>query len=218
MTDAIRQLFDKNRRFAGTERGPGPSIHDPGFVSVCCCDARVPQGAIFGTSPGDHFTVANIGNSVRTRDPSGEPIVSGSVLYPFVEAEPAVLFVVGHTDCGAVTAAYRQVSEGTCAERPELQNELDLLVPYIERGLERIDPDRGDDETIVRLAEYNVDRQVEVLTPEVDGVPVVGAMCDLHGVYSSSRREVHLVNYEGSRARNALPAKLREYFERKLEY
>lgn len=217
--DTISKLFERNREFAQSFDDSDIDVHAPEFVSVCCCDARVPQETLFGTSPGSHFTVANIGNSVRTRDDSGEPVVAGSVLYPILETDPEVLFVVGHTDCGAVTAGYRQVADGIKPDRRELQNELDLLCPHLERGLERIDTsEHSDFEIIVRLAEYNVDRQVETLVDAVDDFPVVGAICDLHGVYPGESGEVHLLNYGGTRDPNDVPEPLLPYFERKLEY
>lgn len=217
--DVIERLLENNREFTGTLGDPDVEVHDPEFVSVCCCDARVPQEALFGTSPGTHFTVANIGNSVRTRDPEGELVLAGSVLYPVLETDPKVLFVVGHTDCGAITAAYRQVADGLVPDRRELQNELDLLCPYVERGLDEIEPSAHDDfEIIVRLAEYNVDRQVETLAEAIDEVPVVGAVCDLHGAYPGDRGEVHVVNFGGTRDARELPETLRPYHERKLNY
>jgi carbonic anhydrase len=219
MSEEIARLLDNNREFAASSELANVDVHDPNYVSVCCCDARVSQQTLFGMRPGRHFTVANIGNSVRTRDSSGDSIVSGSVLYPLLETDPNVLFVVGHTDCGAITAAYRQVADGIVPDRRELTNELELLIPDVEQGLEQIDTDaHGDFETIVRLAEYNVDRQVETLDALVEDFPVVGAICDLHGAYSGTRGAVHVINYRSSRRAREIPEPVRPYFERNLHY
>lgn len=221
MTDTIdwpRQLFVRNREFARATKGDLPRRHDPDVVTISCCDARVPQNAIFGTEPGENFTVAKIGNVVSERDASGDWIASGSVLYPIRKTSPECAVVIGHTDCGAVTAAYQQVAEGAEPEGPALQNELDGLVPIVEAGLDRLETgDHSRDETITRLVEYNVDRQVETLCDEAREIPVLGVVFDIHGYYGASG-ECHLVNYNGERDKGRVPESLRRYHLRKLEY
>jgi len=214
----LPELFDDNRQFAESLEAYDTSTHAPSMVSVSCCDARVPQGELFGNKRGEHFTVANIGNSVRTRGENGEPVVAGSVVYPIEKTDPELAIVVGHTDCGAVTAAYQQVAEEADREDRELQNELDLLVPHIERGLDQIDISGLDrDEIITRLVEYNVDRQVDALRGHTDQVTLIGVVCDLHGYYPGESGQVHLVNYEGDRAAGAVPERWRSSFHRHLD-
>ncbi|MFB6264760.1 MAG: carbonic anhydrase, partial [Bradymonadaceae bacterium] len=168
-----------------------------------------------GSSPGDHFTVANIGNSVRTWSDGGEPIVSGSVLYPVLETDPEAVFVVGHTDCGAVTAAYEWEQSSQAPDRDELRSELELVRRHVADGLELLDLESHDKPaTLARLAEFNVDRQVATLAEAVDEVPVVGAVCDLHEQYSDRRGGVHLVNYDDATEANDVPTELATYHNR----
>ncbi len=218
-TDFLARLFDDNRAYVEELRGTNFDEHDPSIVTVSCCDARVSQDRLFGSEAGENFTVGKIGNVVSERDEAGEPIVAGSVVYPLEKTSPAVAIVTGHTDCGAVTAAYAQAAEGAPREDRTLQNELDLLVPIVDEGLERFETDNlSRDEQITRLVEYNVDRQVETLRPHAGNVPVVGVVCDLHGYYGSDPGRCHLVNYRGSRRREGVPVELSAQFARKLAY
>ena len=215
----MEELFWKNRVFADDLAEFDTETHAPKLVSVSCCDARVPQGELFGNVPGEHFTVANIGNSVRTRDEEGAPIVAGSVVYPIQKTDPENIVIIGHTHCGAVTAAYQQVAEGAADEDHELQNELDLLRPHVEQGLEQFDAgDYERAEVITRLVEYNVDRQVDALLDHTGDLPLFGVVCDLHGYYPGSVGQVHLVNFNGRRNPEELPDALRPNFHRKLDY
>lgn len=215
----IEELFAKNWQFANATQGLSTEEHDPRLVTVSCCDARVPQNSIFGSAPGENFTVAKIGNCVSERDENGDPILSGSVLYPLVKTAPEYAIVIGHTDCGAVTAAYGQVAENAEPESHELQNELDLLLPIVREGLELFDRETlSRDEQITRLVEYNVDKQVEALLPKAGDVPVLGVVVDLHGYYPGRPGQAHLVNHGGVRKHGDVPSKLKPNFYRKLDY
>ena len=215
----LEELFANNWQFANAIEGAIPTEHEPELVTVSCCDARVPQDTIFGTSPGQNFTVANIGNSVKTRGADGQPILAGSVLYPVEKTNPSFLAIIGHTDCGAVTAAFGQAAEGVNAENRELQNELDLLLPIVREGLDKINADQLDtDEQITRLVEYNVDRQVQALVDHDIGYHVMGVVADLHGFYEGKPGQCHLINYNGNRRREDMPESIRSNFRRKMIY
>jgi carbonic anhydrase len=216
---SLPELFELNRAFADELGDVDFDAHTPSIVTVSCCDARVSQELLFGSRTGENFTVGKIGNVVSGRDADGDAIVAGSVLYPIQKTSPSFVFIVGHTDCGAVTAAFEQASRGAPAEDRELQSELDLLIPVIEEGLDNIDQqDLSRDEQITRLVEFNVDRQVETLLPHADDVTVVGVVCDLHGYYSETPGRCHLTNYSGDRSPEEIPEDLQPYFSRKLTY
>ncbi|ELZ09383.1 carbonic anhydrase [Halovivax asiaticus JCM 14624] len=184
---------------------------EPDVVSVCCSDSRVSQEGMWHVDePGEHFTASNIGNQVWDAD-VGERIVNGSVLYPIHHCGTEAVAVVGHTGCGAVTAAY-DVVRGEPAPRPLGVSKLvELLVPVVEAGLtdERVDaatdgtPADGVDEATVRdqLVEYNVHTQIDFLldAPEIpDDVSVYGFVYDFHGTYGSELGRTRLVNVDGA--------------------
>ena len=171
----------------------------PAVVTVSCADSRVLQDHVWGNDhPGNVFTCGNIGNRVFQRTESGD-VVSGDVLYPVEHAGTESVVVVGHTGCGAVTAAYDDLTDGL-SEPAGIDYCIDLLTPHLSPGVDSLPSDVNRTEAINRLVEYNVDRQVELLV-ESDDVPshvdVVGVVYDFQDVYSAARGLVHVINVDG---------------------
>jgi carbonic anhydrase len=173
---------------------------EPAAVSVCCSDSRVSQEDMWAVDePGWLFTPSTIGNQVWDCH-EGALVVDGSVLYPLAHTGTRTVVIVGHTGCGAVTAALDAVREGTDAP-PGIQKWVELLVPVIEDGLadDRIREDR-EASLVDQLVEYNVDRQVAFLrdSPDVpDDVQAFGFVYDFHGVYGDTPGQTYLVNADG---------------------
>jgi carbonic anhydrase len=160
--------------------------------------------------PGWLFTPSTIGNQVwdRTDD---ELIVDGSVLYPVAYTGTDTMVIVGHTGCGAVTAALEYVQDDAVQDDairddaidapPGVAKWVELLVPVVEDGLadDRVDPQR-EPSLVDQLVEYNVDRQVTFLR-ESDDVPdetsVYGFMYDFQGVYGDVPGRLYLVTADG---------------------
>lgn len=175
---------------------------EPAAVSICCSDSRVSQEAMWDIDePGWLFTPSTIGNQVWDSH-EGERVVDGSVLYPIAYTGTEVAVVVGHTGCGAVTAALEAVQDETGdSSPPGVVKWLDLLVPVVEAGLAdgRIDPSR-EASLVDQLVEYNVDRQVEFLRESdrvPDGTEVYGFVYDFQEVYGDSPGRAYLVNLNG---------------------
>ncbi|HEY5258627.1 MAG TPA: carbonic anhydrase [Candidatus Baltobacteraceae bacterium] len=79
------------------------------FAAVLgCSDSRVPVEAIFDHNPGDIFVVRVAGNFV---DANG----LGSLEYSVAVLKSSLLLVLGHSKCGAVSAAVKFVEDGTTA-------------------------------------------------------------------------------------------------------
>jgi len=173
----------------------------PGVVTVCCSDSRVLQDHMWGNDePGHLFTCSNIGNRVVQRTDAGD-VVSGDVLYPVEHTGTEVVVVVGHTGCGAVTAAYDDLTDGI-SEPTGITHCLELLEPHLGEGIELLPTDVDRSGAVNRLVEYNVDRQVEHLVASEDvpgGVTVVGVVYDFQDVYGGRRGEVHVINVDGER-------------------
>lgn len=190
----------------------------PAVVSVCCSDSRVPQEGMWDVEePGWLFTAGNIGNQVR--ECVGDThVVSGDVLYPLRFTDTDVAVVVGHTGCGAVTAALRRTRSDDPKPLPAgVEVRVRSLLPVVESGLadDRVDPE-ADARLVDQLVEYNVDRQVEFLRDD-DSVPdstsVLGFVYDFQGVYGESRGRCYLLNRDGETAPEALRAAVPERFE-----
>jgi len=189
---------------------------EPDFVTVCCSDSRVLQDHMWGNEhPGHVFTCSNIGNRVFQDTENGEA-VSGDVLYPVAHTGTDTVVVVGHTGCGAVTATYKDITEGV--EEPDgIRHCIDLLKERLEEGVEKLPEELDDSESIDCLVEYNVDRQVEFLreSEEVsEDVDIVGVVYDFQDVYSGDRGELHVINVNGEKTVSGLKEEHPEIEER----
>jgi carbonic anhydrase len=211
MNEVVRALLDGNADHAARV---GDAFDDlqlgqrPSAVTVCCSDSRVLQDHIWGgTRPGEVFTCSTIGNRVQQRTPEGT-VVAGDVLYPLHHTGTGTVVVVGHTGCGAVTAAYDAIRD-EIDEPPGIAHCIDLLADHLADGVDRL-PDGLDHARCVnRLVEYNVDQQVAALrvSDDVPGdVTVVGCVYDFQDIYGAKRGRVHLINADGERD----PAALRD--------
>ncbi len=209
MRRTVVELLRNNSEHAREFESRFESVQDgqrPNAVTVCCSDSRVLQDQMWrNDEPGRIFTCGNIGNRVVQRTAAGE-VVSGDVLYPIEHTETETVVVVGHTGCGAVTAAYEDLTGGV-SEPPGIDHCLELLKPRLEAGVDALPPDADRAEAVNRLVEYNVDRQVKFLV-ESDEIPrdveVVGVVYDFQDVYSGRRGEVHVVNVDGETAVDVL--------------
>lgn len=203
VSGTLRALLERNGRyvdsladdhFADVQGGQSPEV-----VSVCCPDSRVSQEGIWDVEePGWLFTPSTVGNQVWDVY-DGEKVVDGSVIYPIEYTGTRTVAVVGHTGCGAVTAALDAVrGKGDTDPHAGVEKWIETLVPVVQEGLEKIDPEA--DGTVDRLVQHNVDSQVRFLleSDEIpDDVDVYGFVYDLHGTYGGERGRAYLVNANG---------------------
>lgn len=153
--------------------------------------------------PGWLFTPANIGNVAW--DVEDSSTVDGNLLYPVANTDTRTIAVVGHTGCGAVTAAYGAATDGALPDEPGIRNRVEPLVPIVEDAL---DGGITDDEDVIdRLVEYNVREQVTFLD-ESDEVPddtlVLGFVYDFHESYGDAPGRTYLVAADGETDLTAL--------------
>lgn len=211
----LHELLERNDRhvagladgyFADVESGQSPAA-----VSVCCSDSRVSQEGMWDVQePGWLFTAGVIGN-VAWDTVDDERVVAGSVIYPLAFTDTTVAIVVGHTGCGAVTAALQQVQGDDSNPPAGVAACLEQLNPVIEAGL--ADPRVNEDNEaslVDQLVEYNVDQQVAFLceNDEVpDDVAVYGFVYDFQRVYGETPGRVYLTNVNGETA----PESIREF-------
>ncbi len=85
----------------------------PYAIIVTCSDSRVPPEHIFQAGIGDLFVIRNAGNIISTNE-------LGSIEYAVKHLGVKLVLVLGHTKCGAVSAALKC----DCAEEnvSQLQN------------------------------------------------------------------------------------------------
>lgn len=204
----------------------------PEAVTVCCSDSRVAQERMWNiVEPGRIFTPSNIGNLAWDRH-ADEYVVDGSLLYPLVHTGTQTAVVVGHTGCGAVTAAYRSVTDGTdggesdFGHAPGIAKRVALLTPVVEEALDRgiVDATVPEHTAVNRLVEFNVDRQAAFLrNADVvpDEVSVHGCVYDFQDIYGDVRGRAYLIDLDGitkpDAIREALPPAYASHARRLLE-
>jgi carbonic anhydrase/anti-anti-sigma regulatory factor len=82
--------------------------HRPKAAILACSDARVPPSVLFGQPAGSLFMVRLAGNSAT-------PGAVASLTYAVEALGTDLIVVLGHTGCGAVTAAFEQVADRALA-------------------------------------------------------------------------------------------------------
>lgn len=185
ISEALARLKEGNARFAaghtrhaheGTDwRRNLVAEQKPFAVILGCSDSRVPVELVFDQGFGDLFVVRVAGNVVAED-------VFGSIQYAGRHLGTRLYVVLGHENCGAVTAAIDAIS-GKSEEAEHIRS----LVRLIEPGLADLPPDLARPDLIRAAVEANVRwsvRQLET-SPEgrkaIDqyGVLLVGAIYDL---------------------------------------
>ncbi|MCF8033606.1 MAG: carbonic anhydrase [Desulfarculaceae bacterium] len=141
-SEVLAILAEGNRRFwqdspihpnTGPERleaaHQGDQAHHALATVLSCSDSRVPVERIFDAGIMDLFVVRVAGNIVA-------PVTAASMEYGALHVHTPLLVVLGHTSCGAVTAAWnrRQQPGG------ELEPNIAGLLEYIEPALDRVPP------------------------------------------------------------------------------
>lgn len=113
----------------------------PFAVVLSCIDSRVPAELVFDQGIGDIFSVRVAGNIVNED-------VLGSMEYACKVAGSKLLVVLGHTKCGAVTAACKNVELGN----------ITPLLKKINPAVTLIKAEKGDlnDEAIEEVSIANV--------------------------------------------------------------
>jgi carbonic anhydrase len=100
----IEELIAANRSFiAGADKGLLKELSEkgqhPAAVIVSCSDSRVPVEVIFNQfKPGTLFVIRVAGNIVA------DTSVKASIEYAVTHLKTSYLIILGHTECGAVTA------------------------------------------------------------------------------------------------------------------
>merc|ERR1711971_1065682 len=77
----------------------------PKVFWIGCSDSRVPESVVCNARPGELFVLRNVANQFQTHDDSAVSALTFAVQGLGVEH----VIVVGHTSCGGVSAAVKQV-------------------------------------------------------------------------------------------------------------
>jgi carbonic anhydrase len=184
-TEARLRLLKGNERFVA-----GQSVHDhsnkewrkrlttgqkPFATILGCSDSRVPLELVFDQGFGDLFVIRVAGNVVSSD-------VVGSLEYAWYHLHVPLLVVLGHEECGAVTAALD--SKLNLAKEPE---RIETLIRMIEPGLKDIDLKQSPEKRLSAAVKANVRWSMTQLAefPEIKraladkNFQMIGAVYDL---------------------------------------
>jgi carbonic anhydrase len=138
-SQALARLLAGNRRFVASIAGTGPALsqtHRPALadgqqpfaIILGCSDSRVPAELIFGQGFGDLFVIRVAGNIVA-------PSQVGSVEFAAARFGTRLVVVLGHTECGAVTATIEELRQPAPNQSPGLRAIVDRIRPAVEPSL-----------------------------------------------------------------------------------
>ena len=162
--EALQQLKEGNDRFiAGQSLRPHSELsrleltanegQHPVATVLGCSDSRVPHELLFDQGFGDIFSVRVAGNICADNE-------MGSIEYAVEHLQTPLLVVLGHTQCGAVTATVKHDhAEG------HIKSLVGHIVPAAERA-KKMHPDASPEELVNVTIEENVYCAIETLLKE----------------------------------------------------
>ena len=185
-SEALLRLQDGNARFvAGQPQHPHESAHwrtqlekgqHPFAVILGCSDSRVIPELIFDQGLGDLFVIRVAGNVVDTD-------VTASVEYAVDHLATQLVVVMGHSNCGAVTATldHLESADGEPAEVVSLLNRIEPATLGIAHELPRPERIELAVRSNVELAVRRLSRVPDLhRSIEAGKLKIVGAVYDMH--------------------------------------
>lgn len=188
--EALRYLMDGNRRFVTQAVFPEEAHvnlaeeHVPIAAVLGCADARVGAEMIFDQDAGELFVVRLAGNFVSDYG-------LASIEYAVEILSVPLVVVLGHTNCGAVTAAVNVV-ENDISLPGRMFVLIDALEPSVLRARES-----NPDNLIDAAARTNISRQVERLrsiSPLINSAIEQGQTRVVGALYHMDTGEVEIVD------------------------
>ena len=143
----------------------------PYAIVITCSDSRVPAELIFDSSLGDIFVIRTAGNVVSDFE-------IGSVEYGAEHLGSPLVLVLGHTSCGAVTAATEGGEAGG-----KIQSIVDEITPSVQKA-----KNEGAEDVLSTAIEFNVMNSVnKILSSDIikelveeEKVKIIGGVYDIN--------------------------------------
>jgi carbonic anhydrase len=134
-TEALARLRDGNQRFVANENGASLTDaarratlvagQEPFAIILGCSDSRVPAELVFDQGFGDLFVIRVAGNVVA-------PSQIGSVEFAAARFGTRLVVVMGHSQCGAISATLDDVLGLAPSQSRNLRSIVDRVRPSIE--------------------------------------------------------------------------------------
>src|SRR5215510_586656 len=133
--DALARLYEGNRRFvaghsttslsSAARRSSLVERQEPFAIILGCSDSRVPAELVFDQGFGDLFVIRVAGNIVA-------PSQVGSVEFAASRFGTRLVVVVGHSQCGAVSATVDELLGRSSNQSRNLRSIVDRVRPAVE--------------------------------------------------------------------------------------
>lgn len=206
----LQALRDGNERFRsgrrltrdlGRQVDATASGQFPIAAVLSCIDSRTPTEIIFDLGLGDVFTARIAGNVAKEK-------VWGSLEYACAVAGAKLVLVLGHTRCGAVTAAVDLFRTGKSACEATHCEHLDALVDEIQQSIDRSTLPKDDvyagenkERYVDNVAKANVCRVMRGLTARSHTLEVLanqGQIRIVGGMYDVRTGSVEFFDVNGA--------------------
>jgi carbonic anhydrase len=185
-TEALQGLREGNARFASDkplhhftaeERAATVAGQKPWAVVVGCSDSRVPVEAVFDVGVGEVFVVRTAGHVLTEAG-------LASVRFAVEVLGARLIVVLGHQECGAVSAALKG---GAPAWLDPILNKIDISEVRASCA-----PDDADDKLLAAAVDSHVLASVDRLKTYTENFDVAaGEIMVLGGAYKLASGEVH---------------------------
>ena len=134
--EALAKLREGNRRFVANELTVTDRSHpalrtelvsgqEPFAIILGCSDSRVPAELVFDRGFGDLFVIRVAGNIVA-------PSQVGSVEFAAARFGTRLVVVMGHSQCGAITATLEELLGRATTQSRNLRSIVDRVRPSVE--------------------------------------------------------------------------------------
>jgi carbonic anhydrase len=138
--EGLKRLREGNLRFTSNVRGADAFLtqarraeltksQEPFAIILGCSDSRVPAEIVFDQGLGDLFVIRVAGNIVA-------PSQVGSVEFAAARFGTRLVVVLGHSQCGAISATLEALRGPTGNQSRNLQSIVDRVRPSVENLLE----------------------------------------------------------------------------------
>ena len=185
--EALKRLKEGNGRFTSGMRAVDPQTTQqkrkelvggqaPFAIILGCADSRVPVELVFDQDLGDLFVIRVAGNVIN-------PSILGSIEFAALNLGTRLIVVLGHTNCGAVSATLSEVQNPSGNLSANLDDIVQQIRPSIDTLLQT-DLQHDHDALLKQAVRDNVRASVaqmrhhsDVLEELIDkaGLLVVGA-------------------------------------------
>jgi carbonic anhydrase len=190
--EALHRIMDGNARYLANKthvrdfavgRAARVTTHRPVASILSCADARVGPEFVFDQGPGDLFVVRVAGNILEE-----EGLASLEYAAQFLGAP--LIFVLGHSNCGAVDAAIKAVNENATLPG-HLPGLIDQVKPAV-LAAQKTQPANLLDAAIVENVRQTI-QHVTVAKPLLAELIAGGKVKVAGGVYDIATGKVNLV-------------------------